>query len=88
MEVTATRGFLRHFSDMPDPQGVNQIHKVHDLIVIAVMAVICGADGWAQVAVFGQCKQKWLATFLELPGGDSQPRHVWPGLFAAGSRCV
>jgi hypothetical protein len=48
---------------------VNKIHKLHDLIVIAVMAVICGADGWAEVALFGRCKHKWLATFLELPGG-------------------
>jgi predicted transposase YbfD/YdcC len=69
MDVTAADGFLRFFFDLPDPRGVNRIHKLHDLIVIAVMAVICGADGWAQVAMFGRCKQKWLATFLELPGG-------------------
>jgi predicted transposase YbfD/YdcC len=69
MEVTATGGFLRFFSDMPDPRAVNKIHKLHDLIMIAVMAVICGADGWAEVALFGRSKKKWLATFLELPGG-------------------
>jgi predicted transposase YbfD/YdcC len=69
MDVTADGGFLRFFSDLPDPRGGNKIHKLHDLIVIAVMAVICGADGWVQVAFFGRCKHKWLATFLELPGG-------------------
>jgi len=69
MDVTVASGFLRFFSDLPDPRGVNKIHKLHDLIVIAVMAVICGADGWAQVALFGSSKRKWLATFLELPGG-------------------
>jgi predicted transposase YbfD/YdcC len=69
MEVTATGGFLRFFFDMPDPRAVNKIHKLHDMIVIAVMAVICGADGWQQVAVFGRSKKKWLAAFLELPGG-------------------
>ena len=69
MEVTATGGFLRRFSDLPDPRGVNIIHKLGDMIVIAVMAVICGADGWAQVALFGRSKKKWLATFLQLPGG-------------------
>jgi len=37
--------------------------------VIAVMAVICGANGWSEVALFGRCKQKWLTTFLELSGG-------------------
>jgi predicted transposase YbfD/YdcC len=79
MEVTATGGFLRFFSDLPDQRGVNKIHKLHDLIMIAVMAVICGADGWAQVAVFGRSKQKWLATFLELPGGI--PSHDTFGRF-------
>ncbi len=69
MEVTATGGFLRFFSDMPDPRAVNKIHKLHDMLVIAMMAVICGADGWQQVAVFGRSKKKWLSTFLELPGG-------------------
>jgi predicted transposase YbfD/YdcC len=69
MDVTADGGFLRFFSDLPDPRGGNRIHKFHDMIVIAVMGVICGADGWAQVSLFGRSKQKWLATFLELPGG-------------------
>ena len=69
MDVTANGGFLRFFHDLPDPRGVNKIHKLHDLVVIAVMAVICGADGWVQVALFGRSKRKWLATFLDLPGG-------------------
>jgi len=35
--------------------------------------VVCGADGWSDVALFGRSKQKWLKTFLELPHGD--PSH-------------
>ena len=69
MDVTAASGFLRFFNDLPDPRGRNKIHKLHDMIVIAVLAVICGAEGWTEVALFGRCKQKWLSTFLELPGG-------------------
>lgn len=69
MSAAATGGFLRYFSDLPDPRGRNKIHKLHDLIMIAVMAVICGADGWAEVESFGESKHKWLATFLELPDG-------------------
>jgi predicted transposase YbfD/YdcC len=69
MDVTAAGGFLRFFADLPDFRGVNKIHKLLDMITIAVMAVICGADGWVEVALFGRSKQKWLATFLELPGG-------------------
>jgi predicted transposase YbfD/YdcC len=70
MDATATTGFLRFFRDVPDPRTGNFIrHKLHELIVIAVLAVICGADGWVQVAFWGRCKAKWLATFLDLPGG-------------------
>jgi hypothetical protein len=34
---------------MPDPRGGNTLHPLTDLIVIAICAVICGADGWEQV---------------------------------------
>jgi predicted transposase YbfD/YdcC len=70
MDASAAGGFLRFFGDMPDPRTGNHVtHKLHDLIVIAVLAVVCGADGWAQVELWGKCKAKWLATFLGLPGG-------------------
>lgn len=69
MDVTVAGGFLRFFNDLPDPRGRNKIHKLSDMIVIAVMAVICGAEGWTDVELFGRSKQKWLATFLELPDG-------------------
>jgi predicted transposase YbfD/YdcC len=70
MDATAAAGFLRFFRDVPDPRTGNFVaHKLHDLIVIAVLAVLCGADGWVQVAFWGRCKHKWLATFLDLPGG-------------------
>jgi hypothetical protein len=55
MDATATGGFLRFFRDVPDPRTGNFItHKLHALIVIAVLAVICGADGWVQVAFWGR----------------------------------
>jgi len=40
-----------------------------DILTIALLAVICGADGWAAVAAYGRAKEKWLKTFLELPNG-------------------
>ena len=70
MDATAAAGFLRFFRDVPDPRTGNFVpHKLHNLIVIAVLAVICGADGWVQVAFWGRCKANWLATFLDLSGG-------------------
>jgi predicted transposase YbfD/YdcC len=69
MEAQATGGLLRYFEDLPDPRGRNKIHKLTDMLVIAILAVICGADGWEDVALFGRAKKKWFQTYLELPGG-------------------
>ena len=59
-----------HFADLPDPrraQGTR--HRLSDMIVIAVCAVVCCADSWADVADFGRAKLKWFGTFLDLPHG-------------------
>jgi predicted transposase YbfD/YdcC len=69
MDGRATGGILRAFRDMPDPRAANVTHKLHDLIVVAACAVICGASGWAEVEVFGNSKLAWFRTFLDLPGG-------------------
>ena len=39
------------------------------MVVIAGLAVICGAGGWVQVELFGKSKRRWPGTFLDLPGG-------------------
>lgn len=60
----------KHFAELPDPRRAQgKRHVLGDLIVIAVCAVICCCDGWADVADFGHAKRKWFETFLELPHG-------------------
>jgi predicted transposase YbfD/YdcC len=46
-----------------------QRHNLIDILVIAVCAVICGAEHWTEIEDFGRCKKKWLSSFLELPHG-------------------
>src|SRR4051812_12541582 len=62
---------LKHFSDLQDfrLQNHNFRHKLSDVLIIAVLGTICGADGWAEIERFGQAKEDWLKTFLELPHG-------------------
>src|SRR5690606_26128869 len=38
-------------------------------LIIAILATICGADGWTEIERFGQAKESWLKTFLKLPHG-------------------
>lgn len=46
-----------------------QRHELLDILVIALCAVIGGADHWTEVVEFGQAKQQWFAGFLKLPNG-------------------
>ena len=62
--------------DLPDPRVVGRCdHKLIDIVLIAVCAVICGAESWAGVETFAKAKQGWLAQFLELP--LYEPVIVW-----------
>lgn len=68
MEVGARAAVLRSFATLPDPRMKRtRKHELLDLVTIAICGVICGADGWAQIAEFGRCKRKWFVTFLNLP---------------------
>ena len=60
-----------HFESLPDPRrdDCRTPHKLLDIIVITICAVICGADNWVAVQSFGDAKYKWLTGFLELPKG-------------------
>lgn len=58
------------FTDLPDPrEGQNVRHPLLSIVSIAICAVICGADNWVDVAMFGHAKQAWLTGFLDLPHG-------------------
>lgn len=70
MDAQAPRGALRFFANMEDPRSnLGRRHRLLDLIVIAITAVICNADGWEDIELFGRCKARWFATFLDLPHG-------------------
>lgn len=70
MPETPTASLEEHFAQLTDPRVERtREHKLLDLVLIAVCAAICGADGWVEVEEFGKAKQAWLRTFLELPNG-------------------
>jgi predicted transposase YbfD/YdcC len=59
-----------HFADLDDPRiDRSKLHKLLDIVVIAICAIICGADDWVAVEMFGNAKHEWLKEFLELPNG-------------------
>jgi len=69
MDGQATAEILRVFQEVPDPRRANACHKLSDILTMALLAVICGADGWKPVEAYAKSKLTWLKTFLELPRG-------------------
>jgi predicted transposase YbfD/YdcC len=60
----------RFFARLPDPRRAHRrLHRLQDILVIALCAVIAGAQDWQQIATFGRKRHDWLSGFLELPHG-------------------
>lgn len=60
----------QHFADLDDPRVERtKQHQLLDIITIALCAVLCGAESWAECEAFGEAKLPWLRTFLPLPNG-------------------
>jgi len=58
------------FANLEDPRVERtRRHVLGDVLVIAVLAVIAGADGWDEIVEWATARQEWLRTFLGLPGG-------------------
>lgn len=61
---------LEHFTHLSDPRiDRTKDHLLLDIVAIAILAVIAGADGWEAIETFGLSRQAWLAQFLCLPNG-------------------
>ena len=61
---------MDHFRDLEDPRiERSKRHQLLDIVAIAICAVICGADSWVYVEMFGKSKEEWFRTFLDLPHG-------------------
>src|ERR1700712_1034862 len=60
----------QYFSTVEDPRCSGKVeHRLIDVLVIAVCAVIACAESWDDIALYGRSKLAWLKTFLELPNG-------------------
>jgi len=61
---------IAEFALIEDPRCAWKVeHRLLDILVIAVCAVIAQAESFEDIALYGRCKQDWLRRFLELPGG-------------------
>lgn len=70
MEKAVTASIEKHFGSITDPRiERTKLHKLIDILVIAICGAICNCDSWEDIEEFGSAKQEWFETFLELPNG-------------------
>ncbi len=68
--ISTGTSLLEHFQGLEDPRTPNLVeHKLLDILVLTICAVICGADSWVEIAAYGKEKEPWLKGFLELANG-------------------
>src|SRR3954466_15640825 len=61
---------VEHFSALADPRCAGKVeHRLTDILVIAVCAVIACAESWDDIALYGRNKLGWLQSFLTLANG-------------------
>ena len=58
-----------HFEELTDPRRREVTYPLINVVVIAVCAVICGADDFVAIAKYGRTKRDWFAKFLDLTNG-------------------
>ncbi len=69
MYASAAAPVLRLASCVTDPRRHNRLHPLPQMIVMALVAILCGADGWDDVADFCCVREEWFKKFLALPRG-------------------
>jgi predicted transposase YbfD/YdcC len=75
--------FLHHFNDLPDPRQRGKVmYPLDEILLLALLAVLAGADSFVEIARFGCKKRDLLRRFR--PFLDGTPSHDHLGdIFAA-----
>jgi predicted transposase YbfD/YdcC len=63
------KAFFEHFAELDDPRTRRSPHSLMELLLTAICGVLCGADTWTGVALWGEAKLSWLRQFLPFTHG-------------------
>ena len=64
--IAAMHLFLAAFDGVPDPRAENARHDLGELLVIALVSVLCGAASCVEMSAFGRAKESIFRDFLKL----------------------
>jgi hypothetical protein len=61
---------LKYFAELKDPRVERtREHLLEEILLMAIAAILSGANGWNEIENYGKAKREWLSSFLRLPGG-------------------
>ena len=64
------KALIAELASIEDPRCRWKVeHRLLDILVIAVCAVLGEAETFEDIALYGRCKEAWLRGFLALPNG-------------------
>jgi predicted transposase YbfD/YdcC len=70
MEENDRRDLESLFAQVEDPRMErSKLHRLRDIILLAICGVLCGADGWVEIEEFGKAKEAFFTDLLDLPNG-------------------
>ena len=62
--------FLNYFNEIEDPRlNRKKLYSSHEILLITICAIICGAESWRDLVIFGKAKLEFLRTYLPLSNG-------------------
>jgi predicted transposase YbfD/YdcC len=65
-----TNSLSDRFQQLQDPRiARSKRHSLHDILIVSVCALLCGAEGFVDMEEFGKAQREWLSQLLELPNG-------------------
>jgi hypothetical protein len=65
--MAAKNNLVECMSIVEDPRiDRSKAHDLQDILVLSVLAVLCGADGWEDIELFGKIRLSWLRKFIKL----------------------
>lgn len=68
--MVAKTGLVECMAAVEDPRvDRTKAHELVDILVLSVLAVLCGADGWEDIELFGKIRLQWLRKFIKLRNG-------------------
>ncbi len=62
--------FLDYFDEIEDPRcDKNKLYSVHEILLVAICGLICGAESWRDLVIFGKAKIDFLKEYLPFKNG-------------------